>query len=75
MVQFMLMLYHSSTAYTTCFVFTIILAVFFALVSKLIIDSILYANYDLLLYSCTYCSINSSMVSLVTTSGYCNEYH
>ena len=75
MMQFMLMLYHSSTAYTTFFVFTIILAVFFALVSKLIIDSILYANYDLLLYSCTYCSINSSMVSLVTTSGYCNEYH
>ena len=75
MVQFMLMLYHSSTAYTTFSVFTIILAVFFALVSKLIIDSILYANYDLLLYSCTYRSINSSMVSLVTTSGYCNEYH
>ena len=72
----MLMLYHLSTAYTTFFVFTIILAVFFALVSKLIIHSILYANYDLLLYSYAYyCSINSSMVSLVTTSGYCNEYH
>ena len=33
MVQFMLMLYHLSTAYTTFFVFTIILAVFFALVN------------------------------------------
>ena len=65
MVQFMLMLYHLSTAYTTFLVFTIILAVFFALVSKLIIDSILYENYDLLLYSCTYCSINSSMVRIV----------
>ena len=56
MVQFMLMLYHLGTAYTTLFVFTIILAVFFALVSKLSIDSILYAieNYDLLLYSCSY---------------------
>ena len=46
------MLCHLSTVYSTYVVFTIILAVFFALISKLIIDSILYADYDLLLYSC-----------------------